>query len=80
MLKEPVAEQNDILSRKFERLERKHAKNWQNLNKSFEDGHLYLRPTNKTVADILGICERQVAYYIKTAKNDFDKEHAQEEG
>lgn len=74
MLKEPENEQNVILSSKFERLEKKHEKNWLNLNKSFEEGHLYLRPTNKTVANLLGICERQVAYYIKCAKKESNKE------
>ncbi len=72
LLKEPEAEQNTVLSSRFERLEKKHEKNWRNLNKSFEEGHLYLRPTNKTVASLLGICERQVAYYIKCAKKDYD--------
>ena len=70
MLKEPENEQNVFLSSKFKRLEKKHEKNWQNLNRSFEEGHLYLRPTNKTVANLLGICERQVAYYIKCAKRE----------
>lgn len=74
MLKEPESEQNEILNYKYEKLEKKHEKNWKNLNKSFEDGHLYLRPTNKTVANIMGICERQVAYYIRTAKNELNKD------
>ena len=75
MLKEPESEQNEILNYKYEKLEKKHEKNWKNLNKSFEDGHLYLRPTNKTVANIMGICERQVAYYIRTAKNELNKDN-----
>lgn len=79
MLKEPENEQNVILSSKFERLEKKHARNWLNLNKSFEEGHLYLRPTNKTVANLLGICERQVAYYIKCAKKESSREDYIEE-
>lgn len=74
MLKEPENEQNDILNSRYERLEKKHANNWNRLNKSFEEGHLYLRPTNKTVASLLGICERQVAYYIKCAKKENEKE------
>ena len=72
LLKDPEDDQNSILSTRFERLERKHARNWIKLNKSFEEGHLYLRPTNKTVANLLGICERQVAYYIKSAKKEAD--------
>lgn len=46
-----------------------HYKNWKNLNNKFEDGYLFLRPTNKTIAELLGICERQVSYYINCAKN-----------
>lgn len=46
-----------------------HYKNWKNLNNKFEDGFLFLRPTNKTIAELLGICERQVSYYINCAKN-----------
>ena len=72
LLKDPEEDQNAILSERFERLERKHARNWIKLNKSFEEGHLYMRPTNKTVANLLGICERQVAYYINSAKKEID--------
>lgn len=46
-----------------------HYKNWKKLNNKFEDGYLFLRPTNKTIAELLGICERQVSYYINCAKN-----------
>lgn len=79
MLKSPETEQNDFLCSKFERLERKHAKNWISLNKTFEEGHLYLRPTNKTVANLLGICERQVAYYIKSARKEISDNSSETE-
>jgi hypothetical protein len=49
------------------------------LNKAFEEGHLYLRPTNKTIANLLGICERQVAYYIKCAKREYDNDSSPED-
>lgn len=48
----------------------KHRNNWNKLNKNFEQGYLYLRPSTKTVADIMGICERQVNYYMKCARNE----------
>lgn len=51
----------------------KHSNNWKLLNNKFEKGFLYLRPTNKTIAEILGICERQVSYYINCAKKDLEK-------
>lgn len=34
------------------------------LNKKFNEGYLFLRPQTKIVADVLGICERQVNYYL----------------
>lgn len=51
----------------------KHSQNWKLFNEKFEKGFLYLRPTNKTISEILGICERQVAYYINCAKKEFEK-------
>ena len=59
---------HDILKK-----QKKHYKTWQTLNKKFSDGFLFLRPTNKTVADLLGICERQISYYINCAKQDYKK-------
>lgn len=50
----------------------KHYKNWKRLNKKFSEGYMILRPTTKTIADILGICERQVNYYITSAKKEED--------
>lgn len=58
------------LASKFE----KQTSNWKKINEKLNDGYIYLRPTNKTIADILGICERQVNYYIKAAK-DLDLEN-----
>lgn len=54
----------EILQRKYIR----HTNSWINLNKDFRRGRINIRPTNKTVADILGICERQVSYYIKNVE------------
>lgn len=48
----------------------KHEKNWEKMNKKLDTGFLYLRPTSKLIADILGICERQVTYYINCAKKE----------
>ena len=57
----------------------KHSKNWKLINEKFEKGFLYLRPTNKTIADILGICERQVSYYINCAKKECEKNNIEQE-
>ena len=43
----------------------KHTQLWISLNKKLKDGVINIRPTNKAIADVLGICERQVSYYIK---------------
>ena len=58
---------------KFQSLENKHRKNWKRLNSSFEKGIMQLRPTNKTIADILGICERQVTYCINSIREEADQ-------
>ena len=55
------------------RKNRKHKKNMNIINSKFEHGYLHLRPTNRTIAEILGICERQVTYYINCAKKDLEK-------
>ena len=57
----------------YEMKELKHRQNWKRLNMAFEKGHLYLRPTNKTVAKLMGICERQVNYYINCAKKEYEE-------
>lgn len=46
----------------------KHTQLWISLNKKLKDGVINIRPTNKAIADVLGICERQVSYYIKSIK------------
>lgn len=46
---------------------KKQTQSWKNINKKINNGYIYLRPTNKAIAEILGICERQVNYYISAA-------------
>lgn len=56
---------------KYSELSKKNAKQtkiWHNLNKRLNEGTINIRPTNKAIADVLGICERQVSYYIKSIK------------
>lgn len=45
------------------------TKIWNNRNFDLTKCRFRVCPTNKTVADILGICERQVSYYIKRARD-----------
>lgn len=80
-LMDKITEDEDSIEKeiKMSRLsekERKYQRMWNNLNLSFRNGYLHLRPTNKTVANILGICERQVSYYLNCAKNDAIKKEA----
>lgn len=63
----------------YEIKEKKHRQNWKRLNMAFKKGHLYLRPTNKTVAKLMGICERQVNYYINCAKKEYEEKADAEE-
>ena len=45
------------------------TKIWKNRNFDLSECRFRVCPTNKTVADILGICERQVSYYIRRARD-----------
>lgn len=63
---------DDLLFLKLINKEQKHSKNWIRINNKFIKGYLYLRPSAKAIADILGICERQVNYYVNSAKNEFE--------
>ena len=44
-----------------------HTKKWTEKNQSFEKNAIKICPSNKTIAKILGICERQVGYYLNHA-------------
>jgi len=39
-----------------------------NLNKKILDGKINIRPSNKLIAEIIGVSERQISYYINYAK------------
>lgn len=57
-------EKKEELSKKYEY----HTKKWQERNSRIHTKSVKLCPTNKQVAEILGICERQVGNYIKNAE------------
>ena len=52
-----------VLEKKFKR----HTLNWKKLNEKLEKGTINIRPTNKAIAKALGLCERQISFYIKNA-------------
>ena len=74
-LNEEVKEDNKYISESLtEKYNRKYEK-WGNLNKKLNNSSHFLKPTNKEIANVLGLCERQVNYYIKALKNINDKEN-----
>lgn len=60
--------ESKIIKDRLIKLDGIHYNHWQNLNRKFSDGFIYLRPTNKTIGDLLNISVRQVSYYIKCAR------------
>jgi hypothetical protein len=65
-------EKTDIaaLSEKYTR----QTENWKKKNMLLQRSRYRVCPTNKMIANLLGICERQVSYYINRAK-EFSKEN-----
>lgn len=47
----------------------KHTDTWKYHNKKLQEGCMYLRPSNKKISELLGICERQVMYYLYCTKH-----------
>ena len=62
-----------IIKDRLVKLDGIHYNHWQALNRKFADGFLYLRPTNKTIGDLLNISVRQVSYYINCARIESKK-------
>jgi len=58
------------LKLELERKKNKHKNSWKNSNMKLKNGYLYLRPSTKVIADLLGICERQVCYYLYCIKHN----------
>lgn len=75
-----ILDSKDAVTHNFERedIEKRNAYQIHNLNalnKKFDEGYLYLRPQTKMVAQVLGICERQVNYYLQCLrKGKIDKQ------
>jgi hypothetical protein len=74
-LNEEVKEDNKYVSESLtEKYNRKYEK-WGTLNKKLNNSSHFFKPTNKEIANVLGLCERQVNYYIKALKNINEKEN-----
>lgn len=58
----------------LKKLELKKRDNFQlhhlnSLNEKFDEGYLYLRPSTKLIADVFGICDRQINYYLNCIRH-----------
>ncbi|MDE5899553.1 MAG: hypothetical protein K2H09_09895 [Treponemataceae bacterium] len=71
---------NNLPDEEARRLYEFHTKKWNNRNEQLKGRSSRVCPTNKTIADILGICERQVGYYIRQADELADIELTEENG
>lgn len=54
----------ESLNQKYE----KNTRNWNKLNQQLEDGKILIRPTSRFIGEVMGISERQVTYYLTTAR------------
>lgn len=79
-IEEKLEEKDNFIKEEFKSRDERYCKYWETLNRQLEAGLLSLRPTNKTVASLLGICERQVAYYINCLKNQTLSENKEASG
>lgn len=70
-----LSEDNIIQKNHLLKKDQKQYNSWKNLTNQLKNGLLSVRPSNKIIAEILGICERQVIYYIKRAKKRIAKEN-----
>lgn len=60
-------------NKKMTHLYKFHTNNWLNRNKQVGERIKNICPTNKNIANILGICERQVGYYLNNAESFLKK-------
>lgn len=54
----------------------KHTAKWISKNEKLQNYGYRICPTNKTVARVLGICERQVSYYISRVRKRYGENQA----
>ena len=58
---------------------RKQTESWKHKNRELQQSRWRVCPTNKMIANILGICERQVSHYITRAQKLLSKEQNETE-
>lgn len=64
LLKDMAEKKDERLLHRYER----QTENWKSKNEQLQKTGYRLCPTHKTVGNVLGICERQVSYYISRAR------------
>lgn len=60
-------EENENAKEFLQRTYEYHTKHWNNTNSLLKEKAFFPSPTNKKVAEVLGLCERQVGYYLQNA-------------
>lgn len=74
-------ETNENVKEKLKKNYEYHTKHWISKNEILKQGSVLPSPTNKKLAETLGICERQVGYYLQNAEkivNAYVNENAHE--
>ena len=64
-----------VLKDQYINKEKKHLHNMNRINSDFARGYLILRPTNKTLSNVVDIGERQINYYLRSARKEIEKQN-----
>ena len=62
-----------VLKDQYIHKEKKHLHNMNRINSEFARGYLILRPTNKTLSNVIDVGERQINYYLRSARKEIEK-------
>lgn len=65
----PESESSEYLKLQLNKQYKNQSNHWQMFNELLENGIVNVRPTNKAIAEIMGLCERQISYYLRKAKS-----------
>lgn len=65
----------DLKKQEYLKKYSKQTENWKKKNILLQEQALKLCPTNRRLAELLGICERQVGYYLQQAEQTMKNEH-----
>ncbi|MCR5496204.1 MAG: hypothetical protein K6F15_11280 [Treponema sp.] len=71
----PKSDKKNILEEKY----KFYTKKWLEKNKKLKEAPYFACPTNKKIAEVLGLCERQVGYYLQKADETIHKHQIEAE-